>query len=152
MMTISILGDSLLAAAGTLIIGAAAGITGGLAQAFVAKDPADATKPLKSVVIGVVAALGTLWASTPDTAIPLIGQSLLAGYFGRAVLAVLQTRVTAALESARKERAIAIARDAITLAERERYALLPGAAEAAPNSVQPDVAALRARLADIEHI
>lgn len=145
--------------AGVLAIAVLVGAVGGLAQSFVAKDPADATaSPWKSLVVGVVAAIGALWASrlgsasestTSGSALGLIGQSLLAGYFGRAVLAVLQTRVTAALERDRKERAIAVARDALDLTERDRVAHPTLTDDKAP-VVAPDVAALRARLAELD--
>jgi hypothetical protein len=128
--------------AAVLVVAGALGLLGGLAQAWVTKDPADgAISPVKSGVIGVVAAVGVLWAQVPDTTLALVGQSVLTGYFGRAVLAMLQTRVTAALERDRKARAVAVAEDALRLAgdkspDRETV------------SVRPEIVALRARLAD----
>lgn len=116
------------------------GIAGGLAH-YAVRDPNDPdTKPSKAIIVGLVAALGALWVSPPDTPLAMIGQPLLVGFFGRAVLASLQARVVAAVQ---KERAMAVARDSLALAARrsdtERAAAPP-----------PEVAALRARLAELQ--
>lgn len=159
MTAASCLTGDLDADAGVLVIVAAVGAIGGLAQYAVVKDPTDTiASPWKSVVVGVVAAIGALWAnsgSDPQPELALIGQSLLAGYFGRAVLVALQTRVTAALERDRKERALAVAHASIDLVERERQALTApiGTAPvppATPTPASPDLVALRARLIEIE--
>jgi hypothetical protein len=133
--------------AGMVLAAALLGGLGGLAQYAVAGDPTDPTaSPWKSALVGAVAAIGALWVKTPATALELVGELLLVGFFGRAVLAVLQTRVTAALERDRKQRAVAVARTALDLAERERR----GSPAGAPAPPDPDVIALRSQLAAIE--
>jgi hypothetical protein len=146
----SLTGD-LRADAGVLVLTAVIGALGGLAQGAVAQDPADTSAWWKRVVVGVVAAIGTLWALVPATAVALVGQSLLAGYFGRAVLAVLQTRVTAALAADQKARAVAVANDAIALVARTSPIAHDDLKAMAPASaVSHELAALRARLADLQ--
>lgn len=116
------------------------GIAGGLAH-YAVRDPGDPdTRPLTAVIVGLVAALGALWIAPPDTALAMIGQPLLVGFFGRAVLTALQARVVTAVQ---KERALAVARDSLALAARRND---PERA-VAPS---PEVAALRARLAEIQ--
>jgi hypothetical protein len=132
---------------GVLIMAAGFGLVGGLAQFWVARDPADAANSaVKSAIVGAVAAIGALWVQLPSPTLTLVGQSLLTGYFGRAVLALLQTRVTTALEREQKVRAIAVATDALKLAEdaahRNGVQL-----EAVP--AHPQITALRARLTDV---
>jgi hypothetical protein len=130
-----------------LLVVALLGALGGLVQYVVARDPANpAGRPGISAVVGVIGALGALWADTSKTGGALIGQSLLAGFFGRAVIAALQARITAAVEKERRERATAVARDSLALLERRA---LPGKTEA-PVVSEGEIAGLRARLADAE--
>lgn len=134
---------------GLVLVVALLGALGGLAQHVVARDPADATaRSWNGVIVGVIAALGALWASSPDTASQQIGQSLVAGFFGRAVLAALQTRITAAVEKDRRERATAVAREALGMLERRM--LPPGKGEAALVVGDGEIAVLRTRLAELE--
>jgi len=91
---------------------AALGALGGVAHWAVSRE--DGEVAWKSGVVGLVAALGALAFATPST-IEQLGQSLLVGFFGRAVLSVLQTRVTSAVEAERKQQAKAVAREALAL-------------------------------------
>jgi hypothetical protein len=146
MMTASVLGDlGDVDTWGVLLAAVALGGLGGLAQAFAAKDPMDAaTSSWKVAIIGMVAAVGALWASSPSSAIELVGGSLLAGFFGRAVLAALQARVTGAIERERKELAIALAR--VSVDHIERAESPPGSVTAAEEPAHPGAAVLRAQL------
>lgn len=150
-MTAAGLTGDLRADAGVLVVTAVIGALGGLAQGAVAQDPADTSAWWKRVVVGVVAAIGALWAQAPTSTLALVGQALLAGYFGRAVLAVLQTRVTAALEADKKQRAVAIAKDAFALVARAAPTTHDDAKAMTPAAtVSHELAVLRARLAEIE--
>lgn len=123
------------------------GALGGIAQHLVVRDPQEvATRRWVAAVVGIVAALGVLWAAPATTAAAQIGQALLAGFFGRSVLAALQLRIIAAVEKDRRERATAIARESLALLER-RTARLDG--DSAP-ATDRETAVLRARLTELE--
>jgi hypothetical protein len=131
-----------------LAVAAVFGLLGGLAQAWAGKDAADPPASLlRAAVIGAIAATGAMWVHAQSATPEIVGQSLLAGYFGRAVLALLQARVTSALEHDARQRAVAVAEDAIKLAEAGPPRAT--AADADAVGAHPKVTALRARLADV---
>ena len=136
MTTTSILGSIGAESLAAILIAVVLGVGGGLLHFVAARDPADASQWWQSAVVGLVAGVGALWLSTPATVVAIVGQSLLTGFFGQAVLATLQARVTAGIARDRLQRTAAIAKDAIDLASTH------------PES-PPCVVALRARLADI---
>jgi len=130
-----------------LAMAAGFGLLGGLAQAWAGKDTADALPSLlRAAIVGAIAATGVIWVQEQSTTRAIVGQSLLAGYFGRAVLALLQGRVTSALERDARQRAVAVAEDAVRLAEAGPPRGAPGETDVAAHV---KVTALRARLADI---
>jgi hypothetical protein len=118
-----------------VLVGVAIGLgaLGGIAHWIVDREAGDT--PGKGILVGIVAALGTLAFTTP-TSIQQLGLFVLVGFFGRAVLAALQSRVIAAVQAAKKEDAKDVAAQAIALLDNQ-------------STPPPAVAGLRARLTAI---
>jgi hypothetical protein len=124
---------------GTIGVAALFGIVGGLLH-FVATphEPTDPATWWQSCLVGMVAAVGMLSVAVPTATVQYLSESLLAGFFGQAVVAMLQSRVTAGVERDRGARAAQVANDSIDLAER-----------LAGTETKPAVTALRARLTEV---
>lgn len=74
-------------------VGFALGALGGFIQAIGAEPPIELRKEWwKRVLIGAVAAVAVLYVNEPETAIELIGGSLVAGFAGQALLTALEAR------------------------------------------------------------
>ena len=93
----------------SLIEAAMLGFAGGWLQWGAARDPATKQTWWQAAAIGAVASIGALWLTPPTSPLVTIAQSLLVGFFGQAVIATLQARITAGIAKDRLAQAHAIA-------------------------------------------
>jgi hypothetical protein len=107
-----------------LVVVMAFGMLGGWAHRLGAQGD-DATTLVGHVVLGAVAALGSLWVIAPSDPVKLIALSVIAGYAGKAVMSSLQARVEAATAkeatkkaNEQKDEAIKVGKEATVLARQ----------------------------------
>jgi hypothetical protein len=85
-----------------LIFGAVGGLLhAGTTEAPTVEGSPDPSSKGKAVAVGIVAAIGALWLTPPATTLICVAQSLLIGFFGQALLATFQARVTAGIATER---------------------------------------------------
>lgn len=99
-----------------LILGGIGGLFHWLAMSDASQTAADRQRPLNAMLVGLVAATGALWLTPPATLLVCVAQSLLTGFFGEALLATLQARITAGIAADRLSQVANEARSALATA------------------------------------
>lgn len=107
---------------GVLVVAAAFGALGGFVKHITAAPAPEAPvvkyAGAKAALVGLVAAVGALYALTPENGVKLVGMALVAGYAGKALLDALEARLRLATAERKVQTERADKHTALDVAEK----------------------------------
>lgn len=130
------------------------GALGGVIRALTAEPPPDPPPPRRDprwaaarlFFVGGIAAVAVMYVTLPESAMALIGGSLVAGYAGKAILDALESRAKLAAATARADENRRLALRAFDTIPRGRELVVPSHDKLALIAAAPDTAAAAASI------